>query len=660
MTEKKEIKLTINGKSVKGKDGDTVLDICRANDIYVPTLCHLEGLSVVGACRLCVVEIEGERRINPACTYPARDGLVVRTSTEQLEKYRRLMLELIFTERNHFCFFCAASGDCELQKLAYQYQMDHARYPYTFPTVPTDTLNEFLVVDHNRCILCGRCVRVCAEVVSNHTLSFANRGWRTMVVADLNQPLGESSCISCGACVQACPTGAIFSKTSAYRGRTNEGKIVQSICSLCGMNCDIDVLIKDNNIVRIDGANLTGPKGQLCRKGRFEQVYREAPRIATPLVAAEGQAMKVSSWEEALELARRGIQAYRRRYGANSIAGFASSLCPNETLGAFAKLMHDTIGTSSVDTLDGSAYRTLTQGISKFSKNGQGLETEGPLESILKSDCIIVIGANPLQSHPVAGCYMLQAHTQNRAQLMVIDWQDNNLGARADLWLRPNQDSIADLVNALASMLNRRGKRSKQTQETVSLASAALTSGLDETLLEQTANMLATAKKGVVIYGDGVLNRKDAEYVRSLLKLASLVHFNGPTVISLKPRGNSRGAWELGIANKDEITNANQKLVYLLLADQDFMGEDWVFRVAEQAEFLIVQASYESPLTKVADVVLPSPIWAEREGTYISVDGKAGRSKRILEPLPGIKDDTEIFAQLTQRLQKRRPMLWKR
>jgi predicted molibdopterin-dependent oxidoreductase YjgC len=157
-----------------------------------------------------------------------------------------------------------------------------------------------------------------------------------------------------------------------------------------------------------------------------------------------------------------------------------------------------------------------------------------------------------------------------------------------------------------------------------------------------------------------VLNRKDAEYVRSLLKLASLVHFNGPTVISLKPRGNSRGAWELGIANKDEITNANQKLVYLLLADQDFMGEDWVFRVAEQAEFLIVQASYESPLTKVADVVLPSPIWAEREGTYISVDGKAGRSKRILEPLPGIKDDTEIFAQLTQRLQKRRPMLWKR
>ncbi len=136
MTERKEITLTINGKQVKGKEGDTVLEVCRANDIYVPTLCYLEGLSSVGACRLCVVEIQGERRINPACTYPARDGLVVTTHTPNLEKYRRLVLELMFTERNHFCFFCAASGDCELQALAYKYQMDHARYPYTCPLIP--------------------------------------------------------------------------------------------------------------------------------------------------------------------------------------------------------------------------------------------------------------------------------------------------------------------------------------------------------------------------------------------------------------------------------------------------------------------------------------------------------------------------------------------
>ncbi|GAI86907.1 unnamed protein product, partial [marine sediment metagenome] len=142
-----KITLTINGKQVKGKEGDTVLEICQANGIDVPTLCHLEGLSDVGACRMCVVEIERERNPVPACTYPARDGLVVETNTERLEKYRRLILELIFTERNHFCMFCEQSGDCELQKLAYRYQMDNVRYPYTFPSLPVDSLSDYLVID---------------------------------------------------------------------------------------------------------------------------------------------------------------------------------------------------------------------------------------------------------------------------------------------------------------------------------------------------------------------------------------------------------------------------------------------------------------------------------------------------------------------------------
>ena len=140
-----EITLTIDGKEVKGKEGDTVLEVCQDNGIDVPTLCHHQGLSDVGACRMCVVEIERERRPVPSCTYPARDGLVVRTNTEQLEKYRRLILELIFAERNHFCMFCEKNGDCELQKLAYRYQMDNVRYPYTFPSLPVDSLSDYLV-----------------------------------------------------------------------------------------------------------------------------------------------------------------------------------------------------------------------------------------------------------------------------------------------------------------------------------------------------------------------------------------------------------------------------------------------------------------------------------------------------------------------------------
>ena len=214
----REMTLTIDGKQVKGQEGDTVLDICQANDIDVPTLCHMNGLSDVGACRMCVVDIEGERRPVPSCTYPARDGLVVKTNSDELERYRRQILELMFSERNHFCMFCEQSGDCELQKLAYRYRMDNVRYPYCFPTLPVDAVSDYLVIDHNRCVLCGRCVRVCGEIAANYTLDFSGRGWRTVVAADLEQPLAESSCVTCGACVQACPTGAIFSKTSLYRG----------------------------------------------------------------------------------------------------------------------------------------------------------------------------------------------------------------------------------------------------------------------------------------------------------------------------------------------------------------------------------------------------------------------------------------------------------
>src|SRR4030043_2290896 len=280
----KEITLTINGKQVKGKDGDTVLDICQANGIDLPTLCHYKGLSDVGACRLCVVEIERERRPVPACTYPARDGLVIQTHNEKLEKYRRLILELLFTERNHLCAQCVASGDCELQSLAYKYQMDNARYPYSWPALPVDSVNDYLVIDHNRCILCGRCIRTCDEIVGVHTLDFGNRGWKEMVCADLNQPLGTSSCISCGACFQVCPTGAIFAKSSAYTVKPEECTRVRSTCALCGVGCEIDAMVKDNNLVRIDSAALTHNRGLLCHKGRFSPLVREHTRITTPLM----------------------------------------------------------------------------------------------------------------------------------------------------------------------------------------------------------------------------------------------------------------------------------------------------------------------------------------------------------------------------------------
>jgi bidirectional [NiFe] hydrogenase diaphorase subunit len=205
------VTLTINDELVSGRSGQSLLAVIQEHDIFVPTLCHLEGLSERGGCRLCMVDTGG--RLVAACVTQAVEGMVVQTDTAQLDSYRRMILELLFAERNHICAVCVANGNCELQSLAARLGMDHVRFDYMSPDLPMDASHERFVVDHNRCILCARCVRVCDEVEGAHTWDLSGRGMNTRVTTDLNMPWGDSpSCTSCGKCVQVCPTGALFTK----------------------------------------------------------------------------------------------------------------------------------------------------------------------------------------------------------------------------------------------------------------------------------------------------------------------------------------------------------------------------------------------------------------------------------------------------------------
>ena len=205
--------LTIDGHEVSGRRGQTILEVARENDIEIPTLCHLDGLGDVGACRICMVEIAGSAKLLPACVATIFEGMEVLTNTERLQKYRRNILELLFAERNHVCSVCVSNGHCELQTLAQQQGLTHVRLPYRNPQLAVDASHERFTLDHNRCILCTRCVRVCAEIEGAHIWDVMGRGIDSMVITDLHQPWGESACTRCGKCVQVCPTGALFDKS---------------------------------------------------------------------------------------------------------------------------------------------------------------------------------------------------------------------------------------------------------------------------------------------------------------------------------------------------------------------------------------------------------------------------------------------------------------
>jgi bidirectional [NiFe] hydrogenase diaphorase subunit len=205
--------LVIDEHEVSARAGQTILEVARENEINIPTLCHLDGLSDVGACRLCLVEIKGSNKLLPACVTTVQEGMEISTSTDRLKTHRRTILEMLFAERNHICSVCVANGHCELQSLAQEQGLTHVRLPYRNPDLAVDASHERFTLDHNRCILCTRCVRVCAEVEGAHIWDVMGRGTDSMIISDLHQPWGESACTRCGKCVQVCPTGALFDKS---------------------------------------------------------------------------------------------------------------------------------------------------------------------------------------------------------------------------------------------------------------------------------------------------------------------------------------------------------------------------------------------------------------------------------------------------------------
>jgi formate dehydrogenase major subunit len=409
------VTLTIDGQEVTAVAGQTILEAAEEAGIRIPTLCHHPALAPVGACRICLIEISKFQPLYPACAYQVVDGLRVDTRSERVEKARRFVLELLFSERNHFCMYCEMSGNCELQDLGYEYGLDHWVYPtYTTP-FPVDASREAFLMDHNRCVLCRRCVRACQELVANHTLGMRQRGARTMISADLDVPFGDSSCISCGTCLQVCPTGALIDKRSAFMGlgRNVELERVKSVCSRCSVGCGIEIVTRGGNVLRIDGDWDASPnRGVLCEKGRFEPLHDRRPRITAPLVRNNGT-LKAVDWAEAVE----AVVQRLRSVPEGELGVLASTQASNEALYLLTKLFCEGQG-AKASLLNPTLHRLLT--------------THGTLDQIAASDLLLVVGVDPVADLPVTS-FLIKRAVDRGARLVVVDGSDNKLSPFADL-----------------------------------------------------------------------------------------------------------------------------------------------------------------------------------------------------------------------------------
>ena len=453
-TSDKTIQLTIDGVSVSVPEGTSIMHAASVSGVTVPKLCATDSLEPFGSCRLCLVEIEGRRGYPASCTTPVAEGIKVHTQTPKLADIRRGVMELYISDHPLDCLTCATNGDCELQDMAGAVGLRDVRYGYEGKNhlkSEKDTSNPYFTFDPSKCIVCSRCVRACEEVQGTFALTIQGRGFDSKVSAG-NKDFKDSECVSCGACVQACPTATLIENTIIEAGVPEHS--VTTTCAYCGVGCSFHAEMKGEEVVRMTpnkdgGAN----HGHSCVKGRFAWGYAtHKDRITTPMIRKSiHDPWEKVTWDVAINYAASEMKRIQKKYGQDSVGAISSSRCTNEEVYVVQKLVRAALGNNNIDTCARVCHSPTGYGLKQTIGESAGTQN---FDSVMHSDVIMIIGANPTDGHPVFASQM-KRRLREGAKLIIldpraIDLVDNSPHIKADYHLKLKPGSNVAMINALA------------------------------------------------------------------------------------------------------------------------------------------------------------------------------------------------------------------
>lgn len=705
----------INNKPYDIQEGETVLAFLKRHlgKSAVPTLCDAPNLEPFGACRVCSVDValspDGPVKSMASCHTPMMPDYHIFPDSPRIQKLRRNIIELVLTDHPLDCLTCEVNNNCELQTVAARVGIRDVRYPEGKNHLdhPKDLSHPYMTSDLSKCINCGRCVRACDEVQGQFVLSMAGRGFDSQIVKGMNQSFFESDCVSCGACAQACPTSAISDVFESKSIACTEK--VRTVCTYCGVGCNLDVAISGGSVKSIQAPyDAEVNQGHTCLKGRYAfSFYNHPDRLRTPLIRKNGELTPVS-WDEAYRYIIENLEKIRKNNGPDAIAGISSSRCTNEENYLMQKFMRAVVGTNNIDGCARVCHSPTALGMQRTF--GTGAATNS-IEDLKYTKCILVIGANPTDAHPVTGAKLKQAAIRG-IPTIVIDPRRTELAEYANYHLQLRPGTNVALLQMMLYFVVSEGLENKDfiasrtegyegfREQILGLNIDQLEQicGVDRKLVREATLTYVKAEAAMSFHGLGVTEHSQGTLavmlISDLAMLTGNIGRRGVGVNPLRGQNNVQGAADMGcqphqgagyldITNADinqrfeqfygvkVPTNIGYKIPEMYEASLEgqlkalwVMGEDVVqtdpnsqkvIEALKKLDLLVVQELFLTETCKYAHVVLPGTSFLEKSGTFTNGERRVQRVQKVVDPLPGTKSDGQIIVDMMNRMGYKQP-----